>query len=142
MNIKYSNLSKKQKIAGILLMFFIIGVVSLQIYFIVSGEAHYVIWWGARVSSLCPTITVLWNPVVSVEGATCNCWYSKGFPDAKTIDITSYDANKDGVLNPGQTCNSDNLETFSQYYYNIGPCDDPTGNNEHLIYTNVCDWAG
>ena len=86
----------------------------------------------------------------TVTSTACAEWRNRNFPDAYTVTILNFDSDKDGKLDPGQSCNTvvsncqgdpaatDNLETLGECYYNTGGCAVGRGTNEQSIRTRVC----
>ncbi len=68
----------------------------------------------------------------------CNEWKNEGQLDAVAIKISNYDANQNGIIDPGTTCPNDNLETLGQNYYATGNCSVGIGSNEQML-ANICN---
>ncbi len=84
----------------------------------------------------CGDIATLGN----VVSRACIEWFEQNYSDARQIMIKCWDADKDGTLDGGTSCNQDNLETLGDKIYNTGSCSDGIGNNEQAI-RRLCDFS-
>jgi len=70
----------------------------------------------------------------------CLEWNMQNYPDAKQIKVECWDADDDGLRDPGISCIQDNLETLGQKFYDTGTCEIGIGASEQNL-KRVCGFS-